>query len=236
MHRFEFPADVVERVAKRRGRLHAYNSFAPKATALVVVDMQNAFVEEGSGHAHVKEAASTCPNINRLAAAMRQTGGTVVWILNTFTAESRHSWSHFHDALSSPALFKRRSESMAEGAQGHQLYRTLEPKDGDLFIKKTRYSAFIQGSSVLERVLRERGIDTVLITGTATNVCCKSTGRDAMMLNFKTTLVSDACSASSDTDHAAALCAFIQNFGDVLTTDEVLARLAPRAVDRRAAE
>jgi ureidoacrylate peracid hydrolase len=237
MHPFEIPADVAERVVKRRGRLHAYDSFSPRSTALLVVDMQNAFVKEGAGHAYVKEAASTCPNINRLADELRGAGGTVVWILNTFTPESRHSWSHFHDLLSTPATFERRSESMAEGAHGHEIYADLTPDaKRDLFVKKTRYSAFIQGSSVLERLLRERGVDTVIVTGTATNVCCESTGRDSMMLNFRTTMVSDACSAGTDRDHAASLCSFLQNFGDVLTTDEVLVRLSRSNAGRRAAE
>ncbi|MSO65813.1 MAG: cysteine hydrolase [Alphaproteobacteria bacterium] len=236
MHRFEIPSEVAERVVKRRGKLHAYDSFAAATTALLVVDMQNAFVKAGAGHAYVATAASTCPNINRLAQAMRERGGTVVWILNTFTEESRDSWSHFHRELSAPAVFERRSETMADGHDGHRIYADLKPAEGDLFVKKTRYSAFIQGSSVLERILRSRGVDTVLITGTATNVCCESTGRDAMMLNFRSVMVSDACSAGSDADHAAALCSFIQNFGDVLATDEVITRLGANATARCAAE
>ncbi len=52
-------------------------------------------------------------------------------------------------------------------------------------VEKKRFSAFIQGSSNLAEVLRERGIDTVLITGTVTGVCCESTARDAMMLQFQ---------------------------------------------------
>ena len=61
-----------------------------------------------------------------------------------------------------------------------------------------------------------------LLTGTATNVCCESSARDAMMLNYKTIMISDACSASTDEQHSSSLNSFIINFGDVRTTDEVL--------------
>ena len=236
MHKFDIPADVQERVIQRRGRLHAYESVNSARTALIVVDMQNAFVKEGAGHAFVEEAASTCSNINKVADALREAGGTVVWILNTVTPESLESWSHFHQELSTPAGFKRRTESMSEGAHGHELYETLKPQSGDLTVRKSRYSAFIQGSSDLDQVLRSRGIDTVLISGTATNVCCESTARDAMMLNYRTLMVSDACSASTDEQHAATLYSFIINFGDVQTTGEVVGRIRTANAPAAAAE
>lgn len=68
-------------------------------------------------------------------------------------------------------------------------------------------------------------IDTVLITGTKTNICCESTARDAMMLDFKVVMVSDCLAALSDHEHQAALENIIQQFGDVLTRQEVVARL-----------
>ena len=80
-------------------------------------------------------------------------------------------------------------------------------------------------ASNLAEVLRGRGLDTVLITGTVTNVCCESTARDAMMLNYKTVMVSDACSAFTPQEHAASLDSFLLNFGDVQTTEEVMTLL-----------
>lgn len=224
-HNFSLPQKTIEQTITRRGRLHAYEELEPTKTALLVVDMQNAFVEKGAGHAWIPTAADTCPNINKIAATLRRSGGVIVWLLNTFTIESLQSWSHFHEYLSSPEGLKLRSESMSEGSHGHQLYKTLEAQSIDLFILKSRYSAFIQGSSELETVLRDRGIDMILIAGTATNVCCESTARDGMMLNFRTLMISDACSASTDEAHAASLCSFITNFGDVQTTNDVIAML-----------
>jgi ureidoacrylate peracid hydrolase len=92
-------------------------------------------------------------------------------------------------------------------------------------VVKNRYSALISGSSQLERILRSLNVDTLLIAGTKTNICCESTARDAMMLDFKTVMVEDCCAALSDDEHRAALENMIQQFGDVMTADEVLARL-----------
>ena len=92
----------------------------------------------------------------------------------------------------------------------------------DLKVTKSRYSAFIAGSSDLAKVLRDKGIDTVLIAGTKTNVCCECTARDAMMLDLKVVMLSDCTAALSDEEHLATLENMIQQFGDVLTADEAL--------------
>ena len=95
----------------------------------------------------------------------------------------------------------------------------------DIFVEKTRYSAFIQGASELDRELRRRGIDTVVVVGTVTNICSEATARDAMMLNYRTVLVSDANAALSDDEHNMSLANVLTTFGDVLSTNEVIAAL-----------
>jgi ureidoacrylate peracid hydrolase len=113
-----------------------------------------------------------------------------------------------------------------ERGDGRQPGPGLDVQVGDEIVRKYRYSAFIQGSSDLPERLRARGLDTVLITGTVTNVCCESSARDAMMLNFRTVMVSDGCAAATDAEHAASLVAFYLQFGDVLTVDECIAGFA----------
>jgi ureidoacrylate peracid hydrolase len=102
-------------------------------------------------------------------------------------------------------------------------------------VHKTHYSAFIQGSSDLDAQLSKRGIENVIVTGTATNVCCESTARDAMMLNYRTIMVSDANAAFSDEAHNATLRTFWGLFGDVQSTGELVQVLRP-ARPREAAE
>ena len=71
-------------------------------------------------------------------------------------------------------------------------------------------------------MLRNLGIDTILIAGTKTNICCESTARDGMMLDFKIVMVEDCCAALSDDEHQAALESIIQQFGDVRTSASLL--------------
>ena len=75
------------------------------------------------------------------------------------------------------------------------VWKELETAPADITVIKNRYSALAHGSSTLERVLRNLGVDTVLVAGTKTNVCCDSTARDAMMLDFKSIMLADCCAA-----------------------------------------
>lgn len=227
MHPYVPSPALAQRVVRRRGRLHAFPHVDASRCALLVVDMQNSFVRQGAGHAWVPGAAATCAAIQAIAHSLRAAGGTVVWVLNTFTEESVRSWSHFHRELSTPAGFAMRTEAMRDGAPGHALYAELQAQPQDLQVLKTRYSAFIQGASDLHAQLQARGIDTVLVAGTATNVCCECTARDAMMLNYRTVMVSDGCSAFTEEEHAASLDGFLLNFGDVQTSAELIAALEP---------
>jgi len=234
MHKVSIPQSVIDDVVKHRGREHIFDDLDPAKTALIVVDMQNGFMMKGVAHALCEEAVNVVPNINRIAAAVRKTGGTVVWIKNTATAETRQSWSVKAD-MDGPEKTAERSEAMAQGSKGHELWAELEVKPDDLIVQKLRFSAFIQGSSNLEALLRAKGIDTVLITGTVTNVCCESTARDAMMRNFKTIMVTDANAANSDALHNASLTAFYLTFGDIMPTDMVIATLNANARARETA-
>jgi len=223
MHELKIPEQVIARVVARAGRTHPFDVITPAKTAFVVVDMQNYFMKPGF-QGEVPMAREIVPNVNRFAAAVRGLGGRVVWIKNT-THDTRESWSTYHDWLMTPERRDRRYASMELGQEGHTLWDALDERSEDAQIVKTRFSAFIQGSSELEAYLRGRGIDTLLIGGTATNVCCESTARDAMMLNFKVVMVADVCATYSDAEHNASLAGFYSNFGDVQTTDEAIAAM-----------
>jgi ureidoacrylate peracid hydrolase len=235
MHKVTIPQAVIDDVVRSRGREHVFDTLDPAKTALIVVDMQNGFLMKGVAHALCEEAIEIVPNINRLADTVRRTGGTVVWIQNASTPESRQSWS-VRDEMDGPERTAKRNASMAPGTKGYELWAELDARPDDVFIQKTRFSAFIQGASNLEAVLRARGIDTVIVTGTVTNVCCESTARDAMMRNFKTIMVTDANAAENDERHNASLIAFYLKFGDIMPTDMVIASLTASAARASAAE
>jgi ureidoacrylate peracid hydrolase len=224
MHTIAIPDHAIAAALKRRGKLHLYDTLLGPATALIVIDLQNAFMLPGMP-AEVPLAREIVPNVNRLAAGVRSTGGTVAWVKMTIQDETR-SWSHWFDYFMTPERKAAMLTALTRGGPGHQLHAGLDVKPSDLTVEKTRYSAFIQGSSDLDKILRGRGIDTVVVAGTLTNVCSESTARDAMMLNYKTVLVSDANATLTDAEHNATLGSILQVFGDVMTTDEVLARLS----------
>jgi ureidoacrylate peracid hydrolase len=224
-HPFTMPQHIVDRVVARRGKVHAFGRLDPNKTALVVVDLQNAFMMPGVAHNLCEMAPRIVPNVNRLADALRRAGGAVAWVRTSYTPETLKSWSHYYDDLFTPEMAQKRIAAVTEGSVGHAFWPELAIAPDDMIVTKLRYSAFLQGSSDIEARLRARGIDTLLITGCVTNVCCESTARDAMMLNFKTVMVSDGNAAGTDEQHAASLIAFYLNFGDVLTTDQAIAGL-----------
>jgi ureidoacrylate peracid hydrolase len=235
MHKINIPPSVVGRVVERCGTEHPHADLDPARTALVVIDLQNGFMMEGVAHALCKAAVDIVPNVNRLATAVRQTGGKVFWIQNTHDEACMTSWSHMR-AMVKPEKRDHRVRSMSEGTPGHQLWADLDVQPEDVRLQKRRFSAFIQGASDLEARLRAGGYDTVLITGTVTNVCCESTARDAMMLNFRTIMVSDGNAAANDEEHNASLIAFYLTFGDVMDTDLVIQCLERGVATRQAAE
>ena len=127
--------------------------------------------------------------------------------------------------LPTPELRAKRIAALSEGTLGHELWPDLEVRPEDEMVRKYRYSAFLPRTSELPDRLRSRGFDTVLITGTVTNVCCESSARDANMTNFRTILVSDGNAALSQAEHDASLTAFYNTFGDVMDTDMIIAGL-----------
>ena len=226
MHRLGIRQEIIDRVMARRGRLHWFDRLEPAKTALVVLDMQSTFCAPGAP-AEVPSARDIVANINRLTSGLRRLECPVIWVLHANTHHHGASdWQLFFDHVVAADVRSRTIESLAPGRQ--QVWSGLQTAAEDVVLTKNRYSALVAGSSTLERVLRNLGIDTMLIAGTKTNVCCESTARDAMMLDFKVVLVSDCCAALSDDEHRATLETHIQQFGDVASADEALEWLQRR--------
>jgi ureidoacrylate peracid hydrolase len=224
MHTIDIPQWAIDRALERRGALHVHENLEPTKTALIVIDLQNAFMVEDVAVSYVPTAVAIVGNVNDLAAAVRRTGGRVYWLKHTVDEASSRAWSEWL-AMMTPAARQGLIANLAPGSRGHQLYPTLEVQPEDEIVQKHRFSAFVQGSSDLPERLRAAGFDTVLIAGTVTNVCCESSARDAMMLNFKTIMVSDANAARTDVEHNATLATFYATFGDVMTTSHLIERL-----------
>ncbi len=229
MNGVTLPQSMIDRVIARSGVEHPFATLDPARTALVVVDMQRAFIDPAVGHAVCPAAVDIVPAINRLAAALRQAGGGVFWIKNTFDESCERDWSVMQD-MASPAARARRAAAMSEGTPGHDLWPDLDVRPEDEIVRKYRFSAFLPGTCELPERLRARGFDTVLITGTVTNICCESSARDAMMGNFRVVMVSDGNAALSQAEHDASLTALYQIFTDLMDTDMLVAKLLPGQV------
>jgi len=222
MHQVTVRKEIVDRVLQRRGRYHLFDQLNPLRTALVV-DMQGTFCAPGSP-AEVATARGIVEPINRLTTELRKLDVPVIWVLHANTQiAGRSDWELFFNHIVADQVKEKTLESLSPGRQ--EIWTDLTVGPGDRTVVKNRYSALIPGSSPLERILRSIDVDTILIAGTKTNICCESTARDAMMLDFKTVMVEDCCAALSDDEHRAALENMIQQFGDVMRADEVLARL-----------
>jgi ureidoacrylate peracid hydrolase len=228
MTAYPFPPELVERIRAQRGALHCYDRLEPRRTALVVVDMQTGFLKEG-WPTTLDAARDIVPTINRLAQAVRGAGGEVVWVVWRIGPGPEDRWDAFFDHVLGEAAGEHFRTVFGVGHEGQALWPLLDYRAGEAIIGKTNFSGFSGSRGVLERHLRERGLDTLLIAGTVTNVCCESTARDAAFANFKTIMVADANAGRSDADNLVAFSTFIRVFGDVMTADEVIARLGAAA-------
>ena len=218
----EFRATLRER---RNGREHVFNTIDPMCTALLVIDMQTAFVAPGA-ILEVPLARGIVNNINRLATHLRSGGSPVIWIRSTFAKTGPESFSVYFDNFAPGDNGEDIRANLYEGTEGHAFWHELDRHDDDLVIDKSRFSAFVDGASSLDKKLRDRNIKSLVVTGTLTNICCESTVRDAMMLDYQCIVIEDANAAQTDYEHLAALENIARVFGDVITTDDFLKTLA----------
>lgn len=203
------------------GSMNRFETAHGPSTALIVIDLQAAFVEKGYP-AYGPHAADAVAPSNRLAAAVRAAGGVVVY--------TRHAT--LDDPVRGPPAWQRERADLAAyfaslepGSAGYALDAGLDVRDEDLVVDKVRYSAFLPISSPLDEMLRARGVDTVIITGTVTNVCCESSARDAHMLGYRVFFIADATAAATDEAHNASLAILGTVFADVRTTEAMMALL-----------
>ena len=145
MHRISIPEDVVAQITAQRGRLNRYDSLIGAKTALVVIDLQNVFMLPGMP-VEVPTAREIVPNVNRLAAATRDAGGKVVWVKMNLEGQSE-AWRVFFDGDPRRATLSE----LTPGSRGFELYADLDVRGEDTILVKKRYSAFIQGSSDIDR-------------------------------------------------------------------------------------
>jgi ureidoacrylate peracid hydrolase len=222
MHAINIPDYALAAAIRRRDAVGVFDGISPANTAVLVVDMQVGFVQPGEV-AENPHARDIVPNINALTARARSAGATIVYLRHTYDPQTTdRDWPLWLDHFINPAKRQLMKDSFRPGGSGHEVDGSIARQKHDVIVDKTRFSAFIQGSSNLHDFLQGRGIDSLIITGTLTNVCCESTARDAMMLNYKVFFASDATAARGDGEHNGALAGLMAMFADVRSTSEIL--------------
>jgi ureidoacrylate peracid hydrolase len=215
---------ILDRLAATRGGVrNVFDHIDPRRTAHLIVDMQNGFMEPGAP-VEVPAAREIVDEINLVSRALREAGGTNIFLRYTTPSDWQTGWTVFWERMGVAAADHR--AAFTPGAHYHQLWEGLDRSDTDLVIDKHRFSGFTHGTSDLHAALQQRGIDTVIISGTLTNCCCESTARDAMQNNYRVIMAADANAALTDEEHAATLHILAMVFADLRSASELVELLA----------
>ncbi len=185
----------------------------PKRTALLVVDMQEAFLRKSSRFV-LKSAFGTVSGINALIETCRNLGVPVI-----FTRVHHDDMARGIYPSLFPDHFEKGEPLLRKGTELFQISISVKFRKGDRIIDKPRYSAFYRTD--LEKHLRRNRINTIIVVGLATNVCCESTVRDAFFRNFKPIVVSDLNSTYSEELQKASLRTMEDCFAIVMSSHEL---------------
>ena len=176
-------------------------TFAPQQSALIVVDMQNAYASQG-GYLDLAgfDVSATRPvidNINTAVAAARAAGMLIIWFQNGWDDQYVEAGGpgspNYHKSNALKTMRQRpelQGKLLAKGGWDYQLVDELTPQEGDIVLPKPRYSGFF--NTPLDSILRSRGIRHLVFTGIATNVCVESTLRDGFFLEYFGIVLEDA--------------------------------------------
>ena len=200
----------------------------PTRTAMIVVDMQNDFVAPGAA-IETPAARAMVPRLAESLSICREAGIRVIYTAHVHRRDGC-DMGLFDDIH--PSIAQR--DALVDGTPGVEIYPELAPAPGEHVIKKHRYSAFF--ATDLDIILREWGVDTVIISGTTTENCCHATALDAMFRNYRVVFLSDATGTYDYPDrgfgpmtnadvHHATLVVLAASTAHVMSVAEMRARL-----------
>lgn len=190
----------------------------PKRAALLMIDMQNGFIDPASALC-VEGAAATVPACAQALRAARAQGMTVVHVRRRYAADGSDV-----EPVRHRAWLEGGRPLCAEGDDPSSLDcpDVLTPADGERVLVKPRFSAFFD--TPLAALLRREGIDTVVLVGTTTPNCIRSTCYDALSLNLNAVVVEDATSSRTPEVQAASIADMAYVGASVVTVGELCER------------
>jgi ureidoacrylate peracid hydrolase len=188
-------------------------------TALIVVDMQNAYCHEQGSLARQGFDVSSCRavigNVKRVIDVCREQGVPVIFLYLAFEQDYRDGGAMVHQIWP----FFKEKEGLLDGTWDAAIVDELRPLPGDRVIRKTRYSGF--SGTDLDHQLRYMGMETLIVCGVTTNICVESTVRDAFHLGYKVILVSDATAEIDEERYRVSLKTMEYAFGRVIATERL---------------
>jgi isochorismate hydrolase len=190
--------------AKRRSNF----KFSPKRSALLVIDMQKFFLNKES-HSYIPAATTIVPNVNSIIKNYREQSLPLIF---TF---------HAYEVDEDPGVMGRWwGDMLRVNNPLSGIHPSIDLSKDDIILLKTRYSAFI--GTDLEKILKEKKIDTLVITGIMTHLCCETTAKDAFMKDYDIYFVVDATATETETLHISSLRTLTDGFTIPMKTDEIL--------------
>lgn len=153
-------------------------------TALLIQDLQNDFRKPGAPLENKVGREVLLPRQKRLAEFCRSKGIQVIYCCHSHRRDGSDAGIM---AMVYPSIREKRA--LIKGTEGVEVYEGMAPHEGDIVVEKRRYSCFYGND--LEMILRNKGLDTVIISGGGINIGCESTARDAANRDFKVVFLSD---------------------------------------------
>jgi len=217
---------------------YRFDAIDPKTTAMIVVDMQNDFVADGA-MLQSRQAFAMVPKLAATLKFCREQGIRVIYTAHVHRKDGCDMG--LYDDLYPPIAQRA---SLVDETPGVEIYKDIAPAEGEHVIKKHRYSAFF--ATDMDLILREWGINSVVVCGTTTENCCHATARDAMFHNYKVAFLSDATGTfdypdvgwgamSAQQVHEATLTILAFSTAHVMTVDEFRGLVTGRSSQLKAA-
>ncbi len=207
--------------------MYTVDRIDPRTTALIVVDMENDFVAKGAPM-ETPSGQALVPQLHKAITACRRHSIPVIYTTHVHRSDGCDLGLLRHD----PRIGSGRA--LVDDSEGIEILPDIAPRDGEIVIKKHRFSAFY--NTDLEIILRGLGVDTVVITGVTTENCCHATARDAFFRDFRVVFLSDATgtvpypdlgfgSMTADEVHRSVLVVMARDTANVISTDTFISRI-----------
>jgi len=185
--------------------------FSSKKSALLVIDMQKFFLTRKS-HSYIPAATTIVPNVNLIITKYREKKFPIIFTFHAYEVNEETG-----------VMGRWWGDMLRVNNRLSDIHSSIDLHKDDIFLRKNRYSAFI--GTNLDKILKEKKIDTLVITGIMTHLCCETTARDAFMRDYDVYFIVDATATETESLHISSLRTLTDGFTIPMKTSEILKEL-----------